>query len=65
MKTLYKNIFLYLIMVLFAGCNSSCTTTKNKYENISTDSIKQNSNFNQEKYIWEDFLFPTNKSTIR
>ena len=59
MKSLVYAILSISLFFVF-GCQSDKTIS---YENIPNQPIMQSSDFNQEHYIWEIFLFPTNRTS--
>ena len=52
-------ILLSLALLLAVGCQ----TDKVTYEKVPSQATMQSSSFNQEHYVWESFLFPTNRTT--
>ena len=62
MKNLFKLLSVVVLAVLLIGCT---TTTADKAEaNSSTNqTMSCSGKFNEESYIWQSFLFPTNRTS--
>ena len=59
-----KLIALFLVAaVLLCGCCSKTPDKSNTYTDVTvTNSSPTQSGFNDESYIWEIFVFPTNRT---
>ena len=60
-----KYLAILSLCILFSGCieprNSQNTDANAKYETIVTTNALQSTNFNEEAYVWEVLIFPTNR----
>lgn len=60
-----KYLAILSLCILFSGCiesrNSQNTDDNAKYETIVTTNALQSTNFNEESYVWEVLIFPTNR----
>lgn len=52
-----KVIALVLISIAIVGCKSA------EYSDYKSDKTSVSSGFNDENYIWEGWIFPSNKTT--
>lgn len=58
MSILKKALAALAIMAVLVGC-----TTKNDYQgDTGTNTVIFAAGFNEEQYVWEAFLFPTNRT---
>ena len=60
-----KYLAILSLCIVFSGCiesrNSRNTDSNAKYETIVTTNALQSTNFNEESYVWEVLIFPTNR----
>lgn len=58
----FAKIFLAAFLTMFSvcGCKNLWNGGKNEYYNTPTNSVIQ-AGFNDEVYVWEDFVFSTNR----
>ena len=56
-------VIMFIASLLAAGC--ACKEKKTFSDQPAMTNVIQSADFNQEHYIWEQFLFPTNRTTGR
>ena len=63
MRYIKKVIVETLLALTLLGCVEGCQSDKSNYQTIDGTNQVMKVEFNQEQYIWQGFLFPTNRTS--
>ena len=63
MRYIKKAIVETLLAFTLLGCVAGCQTDKSNYQTVDGTNQVMKVEFNQEQYIWQGFLFPTNRTS--
>lgn len=62
---MFRYLAILSLCILFSGCiesrKSQNADTNQKYETNVTTNALESKNFNEETYVWENLVFPTNR----
>jgi outer membrane PBP1 activator LpoA protein len=62
MKNLFKLLSIVVLAALLIGCTTA-SADKAQANSTTNQTMTCSGKFNEESYIWQSFLFPTNRTS--